>query len=355
MTSYGGYGSSLRDLPRLRHHRRLRASSYDRAGGNADFVTICPGETITLMNVAGAGSVNHIWMTASSTNEGDPSCEDNDYLRKLVLRAYWDGIDSPSILAPLGDFFGVGHGRTTNFVSAPLQMSPQDGKGLNCFFHMPFSAGARFELTSECVAENVRFYYYIDYDEFDDLGDGLGRFHALWNRQCPKASIDDAGLSNAEYQFGGVNVTGLDNYVILDTVGRGHYVGCVLNVRNLRDTAAWNWYGEGDDMIFVDGESWPPALHGTGTEDYFNTAWCPSQVYNAPYHGITLPGGPNWGGQISLYRFHIEDPVTFSQSIRVTIEHGHANRRSDELSSVAYWYSEKPVRGLKSPDVGCRP
>ncbi len=354
MSNYGTYGSSLRDLPRLRSHRRLRASSFDKAGGNADFVTVRPGETVELANLKGAGSVNHIWMTVAPEAPPGPDSLDPDYLRKLVLKAYWDGSDRPSILVPLGDFFGVGHARSTNFVSAPLQMSPQDGKGLNSFFHMPFAAGARFELTSECEAEDMRFYYYIDYDAFDALEDGLGRFHASWNRENPTEGRPEAGMTNAEFEFGGQNTTGDGNYVILDTQGRGHYVGCVLNVHNLRETTAWNWYGEGDDMIFVDGESWPPALHGTGTEDYFNTAWCPSESYSSPYHGITLPGGANWSGQISMYRFHVEDPVTFNESIRVTIEHGHDNRRSDDVSSVAYWYAEEPAHGLTLLPVGLR-
>ena len=83
-------------------------------------------------------------------------------------------------------------------------------------------------------------------------------------------------------------------------------------------------------------------LHGTGLEDYFNTAWTPQEEYSSPYHGITLGGGENWSGQISYYRFHVEDPVTFEESIRVTIEHGHANKRSDDYSSVAYWYQTEP-------------
>jgi hypothetical protein len=143
-----------------------------------------------------------------------------------------------------------------------------------------------------------------------------------------------------------VNVTGQGNYTILEAEGRGHYVGCVLNVHNLCETNLWNWYGEGDDMIFIDGEEWPPSLHGTGTEDYFNTAWCPQKEYSAPYHGITLGGGDNWGGHVSLYRLHVEDPVTFERSIRVTIEHGHANKRSDDYSSVAYWYQVEPHRSF---------
>lgn len=345
-TRYGSFGSSLRDLPRLRNHRRLRESSWDRSGGNEDRVTIRPGETITLAEIAGAGSVNHIWMTVAPRDGEDPSTADRDFLRKLVLRVYWDGSATPSVLVPLGDFFGVGHARTVNFSSLPLQMSPEDGKSLNSFFHMPFASGARFEVTSECDSEVLWLYYYIDYDAFDELEEGLGRFHASWNRQLPTDGVPEGGQSNADYLFGGTNLTGDGNFTILQTTGRGHYVGCVLNVTNLRHTAQWNWYGEGDDMIFVDGEAWPPSLHGTGTEDYFNTAWCPTQAYDGPYHGLTLPGGPNWSGQISMYRFHIEDPVPFNESIRVTIEHGHANKRSDDLSATAYWYQEQPATDL---------
>lgn len=348
---YGPFGSSLRDLPRLRTHRRLRVSSYDRSGGNEDRLTIRAGETVTIADIAGAGSINHIWMTVAPSHPMHPDSADNDYMRKIVVRAYWDGSDTPSIVSPLGDFFGVGHAQTTNFVSAPLQMSPQDGKALNSFWHMPFAEGARFEISNECDDLELWFYYYIDYDAFSRLEPGLGRFHAWWNRECPTEGTEQGERTNAQFLFEGDNTTGEGNYVLLDTEGAGHYVGCVMNITNLRHTESWNWYGEGDDMIFVDGEAWPPQIHGTGTEDYFNTAWCPSESYHAPYHGITMPGGTNWSGQISMYRFHIEDPVTFSKSIKVTIEHGHDNHRSDDVSSVAYWYQDSPARHLTIPPV----
>ena len=342
--SYGDYGSSLRDLPRLRPHRRRRVSSWDRSGGNDDRLTVRAGETVTLADISGAGSVNHIWMTVAPARGDGPSTTDRDYLRRLVLRVFWDEEDSPSVLVPLGDFFGVGHAQTTNFVSAPLQMSPHDGKGFNSWFHMPFAHRARFELFSECASEDMWVYYYLDYDVFDALDEGLGRFHAQWRRVNPSPGTAQGDSSNTEFLFGGTNLDGRGNYTILEATGHGHYVGCVLNIVNLRHTSDWNWYGEGDDMIFIDGEAFPPSLHGTGTEDYFNTAWCPAQSYHAPYHGITLPGGPNWSGQISLYRFHIEDPIPFQESIRVTLEHGHANRRRDDISSVAYWYQALPHR-----------
>jgi hypothetical protein len=171
-----------------------------------------------------------------------------------------------------------------------------------------------------------------------------GRFHAQFRRENPCDGISDEGMTNDEFQLRGENLSGDGNYVILEAEGEGHYVGCNLNIQNLRETGMnnFNWYGEGDDMIFVDGEPFPPSLHGTGTEDYFNTAWCPTQEQHAPYHGLTMAGGPNWWGKVSMYRFHIEDPVRFRRSIRVTIEHGHANHRSDDYSSTAYWYQAEP-------------
>ena len=82
-----------------------------------------------------------------------------------------------------------------------------------------------------------------------------------------------------------------------------------------------------------------------GTEDYFNTAFCPRQEFCTPYHGVTVYSGTEdwpWRGKNSLYRFHIEDPIMFQKSIRVTIEHGHANDMSNDYSSTAYWYQTEP-------------
>ncbi len=324
----------LSQLPRLRDTSSRRISSWDRTGGNDDRLHLQPGETARLAEIGEPGIVRHVWATVA--------CRDRHYLRKLVLRAYWDGEKTPSIEAPLGDFFGLGHAQTRNFWSLPLQMSPEDGKAFNCWFPMPF-ATARLELENE-AGEEALFYYYVDYELTGSDDPDLGRFHAQWRRQNPTDGIDEAGLTNDELQFGGTNTTGEGNYVILEAEGHGHYVGCNLAIQNLRKTGLnnFNWYGEGDDMIFVDGEPFPPSLHGTGTEDYFNTAWCPTEEYSSPYHGIVLAGEQNWWGKIALYRFHVEDPVRFRRSIRVTIEHGHDNRRSDDYASTAYWYQSEP-------------
>jgi hypothetical protein len=351
--------SPLSGLPTLRSYVSRRASSWDRSGGNNDWVPLKPGGTVTMAALDGPGCVKHIWATLFSPEP--------DFLRRVILRMWWDGEPEPSVCVPIGDFFGMGHGLTRNFVSLPLQMSPQDGMAFNCWFPMPFARSAVITAESECSSADVMLYYYVDYQLYERPLENVGYFHAQWRRQNPCDGISGKGMSNAEFEFGGSNLTGAGNYVILEAEGRGHYVGCNMNIENLRpEPAPWpeglawplqirqigeqpelffecfNWYGEGDDMIFVDDDIWPPSLHGTGTEDYFNTAFCPVQEYSAPYHGLTLVGGKNWSGKHSFYRFHIEDPIAFRRRIRVTIEHGHNNHRSDDISSTAYWYQTEP-------------
>lgn len=328
-------GTSMRDLYREREGESKRASSYDPTGGNRDYITIMPGDKVELTKLTGAGCITHIWMTMAPLDDS----QEEWIHRKVVLSMFWDEEQNPSVLAPIGDFFGMGHGVTRNYSAAPLAMSPEDGRGLNCFFPMPFSESARFEVESNAV-KPLKLYFYIDYEVYADGIDSDLRFHALWRREITDG-IEDK-MSNALYLFDGKNTTGDGNYVLFEAEGRGHYVGCNLNIHNLRATREFNWYGEGDDMIFIDGEPWPPKLHGTGMEDYFNTAWCPTQEYQSPYHGIILGGGPNWSGKVSFYRYHIQDPIMFKKSIKVTIEHGHNNHRSDDYSSTAYWYQTEP-------------
>ncbi len=327
---------SLRELATLRDYKRKRESSWDRSGGNTDYTIIDPGDKRIITDIRGTGSITHIWMTMDS--------KEKDYLRKVLLRMWWDDEKEPSVEVPIGDFFGMGHAKTKNFISSPLSMNPQDGKAFNCFFPMPFSEAAKIVVANECEKSKLILYYYVDYEVYKKKEEtkGMGRFHSQWHRENPCQGIQHSQETVHEEGFRGYNLTGKDNYTLLEAKGAGHYVGCVLNIENLGNPVEWNWYGEGDDMIFIDGEKWPPSLHGTGMEDYFNMAWCPTQEFSGPHNGLLISGGSNWSGKITLYRFHIEDPIYFQKSIRVTIEHGHANNRSDDYSSVAYWYQTEP-------------
>ena len=195
---YGSHGSSLRDLPRLRASRRRRASSWDRTGGNYDLRTLQPGETLELAQIVGAGSINHMWFTTKLRNEDRYNDDEPDYLRKLVLQMFWDGEENPSVLVPLGDFFGSVPPTSHEFVSHPLRVGPSNGRSLTSFWHMPFSDGAQIALINESSRHPIDVYFYIDYEEFDELEEGIGRFHAQWHRESHQSESEE-GRTNLRH------------------------------------------------------------------------------------------------------------------------------------------------------------
>ncbi|UMV45654.1 DUF2961 domain-containing protein [Paenibacillus macerans] len=347
-----------------------RLSSWDQTGGNRDFIVIGAGQTAVIAEIASSGVIQHIWITIAAKNKYA--------FRKVLIRMFWDDEQEPSVDSPVGDFFGVGHGVASHYVSAPLNMITtqgviEDKAAMNCFFEMPFRKGARIEIVNECEDEMI-LYFYVDYVE-KEVPDDSFYFHASWRRENPTQGLVDLAALKAEHDqqdkanyadqkvYELKNLTGDDNYVLLDAVGEGHFVGCNLSIDHLNPMPGFSWPGEGDDMFFIDGEPWPPRLHGTGTEDYFCAAWgYPSGKYYAPYHGLSLyapirENGDAWkesntisfndySGKMTQYRFHIVDPVIFRKSLRFSIEHGHGNSQSNDYSSVAYWYQREPHKAF---------
>jgi len=321
-------------IAEIHPYRSKRASSYDTTGGNRDCWRIGPGETKVLLETEGPGCIRHVWMTMS---HGDKL-----HRRNMVIRMYWDGEVEPSVESPIGDFFGQGWGEFYNFVSLPIAVSPMEGRGLNCFWPMPFSLSARIEIENQSEHSCESLYFYIDYELRDRLDENLGRFHAWWNRELTQPIHGDENeweILRREDK----NPSDRDNYLFVETEGRGHYVGVNYYV----DCPTPMWYGEGDDMFVIDGERWPPSLHGTGTEDYFNSCWSPREPYTHPYFGYARVNNTiGWLGRTHCYRFHLEDPIHFSKSLRASIEHGHANCLTLDLCSVAYWYQTEPHKAF---------
>jgi len=312
----------------IRPCKTARVSSWDRTGGNDDFISFKPGETKVLAELRGPGIIRHFWGTRLSRR--DPL----NY-RKGVLRMFWDGEDTPSVEVPWGDFFGVGFCMPKPFQSLPVVVNEGrkgwESYGFGCYFPMPFAESARIEIENQSDADLENLWYHIEYERLDSLPADLGRFHAQWRRQNPCKAVPPE-------VSGGVNLTGEDNYAILEAEGRGNYAGFFLNV----DNAQGGWYGEGDDMIFIDGEKWPPSIHGTGTEEIFGGGAGPNHPYFGPYTGFHLVSSPDYSGKQSMYRFHVQDPVAFQKSICVTLEHGHANDYANDYSSTAFWYQVEP-------------
>jgi hypothetical protein len=312
-----------------------RVSSYDRSGANTDYRPLAAGETLELARLEGAGVVRHLYFSILGGEH---------YLRDLVLRAYWDGADTPCIEVPFGDFFGLGQERPRFFSSLMVTVNPGDlgifgTYGFNSYFPMPYAAGARFTLTNEGPEAVAAVWYHIEFERMRALPSGLGRFHASWRRENPTQAV---GPTQNTTLHGALNDSGLGNYVVLDAEGHGSLAGIFLNI----DNATARWYGEGDDMIFIDGEAWPPSYHGTGSEEIFGGGACPTAEYAGPYTGFHLIGNLDYSGKVSMYRFYVNDPVRFRKSIRMTIEHGHANNFGNDYSSTAFWYQTEPHKAF---------
>ncbi len=341
----------LSGIARISGSKSRRLSSYDRSGGNADFIDIAPGETATIADISGAGIITHLWMTIASP--------DQMIRRNLVIRMFWDGQEHASVESPIGDFFGQGWGLKYNFASMPLAAAPKNGNALVCYFPMPFSKGARIEIENQGPEAVRSFYFYVDFEEYTMISEeNLGRFHASYRQELTTPESYPENDVEAEWEIlapYAKNPSDENNYVWCECEGEGHFVGVNMYIGNPGPI----WYGEGDDMFLVDGEPWPGSVHGTGTEDYFNMSWCPDEHYQHPYFGAArVPGVENdsprfgWIGRTHCYRFHLEDPIRFKKSLRASIEHGHANSLCLEIASVAYWYQtlpSKPLPPLPSP------
>jgi hypothetical protein len=323
-------GDQLTALAQTHNYIQHRSSSYDRSGGNADSRPIDPAATLTLLDESGPGVLTHIWFTIASPDER--------HLKQLVLRIYWDAESTPSVETPIGDFFGLGLGDYYLYQSIPLSVGSD--KALNSFFVMPYQKHARITLTNEGPAKVDSFYFNIDYRACSEpLPAHTLYFHAQYRQATPAHGWTNDWTSNGDPKVDKrSNLSGEDNYVWLDARGQGHFVGVTMSVLQNQD----GWWGEGDDMFFVDGES-RPSINGTGSEDYFLGAWdFGSHPFAYGLYGAPVKGAEHAGGRSSVYRFHLDSPIPFTKSLRATIEHGHANHRSDNLFSVAYWYQTEP-------------
>ncbi len=318
------------ELTRQQTYMQHRASSYDPTGANADSRVVAPGGTLTVLDTDGPGTISHIWFTIS---DGEPY-----NLKRIVLRMYWDGETSPSVEAPIGDFFGLGLGYYYNWHSEMLSVGSV--KALNCFFPMPFRRHARITITNEGKQPIDSFYYNIDYRTYSHpLPGGTLYFHAEYRQAQPNHGWTNKWTSNGDPLVDDkTNPDGKGNYVWMDAKGHGQYVGVTMSVLQNQDM----WWGEGDDMFFIDGAT-KPSIAGTGTEDYFLGAWdFGGKPFSYALYGAPVVGKELAGARSSVYRFHLDSPIPFTQSIRATIEHGNANHRSDNYYSVAYWYQAEP-------------
>ena len=315
--------TSLGDADPFRLAEPKRFTAHRVSSNNADWTSNddslrpIPGETVVLADLQGPGLVNHLWLTIADNEYGWP--------RLLRLRVYYDGSATPSVDAPVGDFFAVGHGAEGEVESLMVRNSSA-GRARNCYWPMPFRKSCRITISNEGRRRVSMLYYHVDWQKLPALPAHTPYFHARYRQALP-APADGS------------------NYEFLSVRGKGHYVGTVMSVVQ----AEAGWFGEGDDFFWVDGQR--PSIEGTGTEDYFNDAWG-LHVNDGPYYGVTVAEGTGLGSRMTAYRWHLTDPIPFTRSLKAEIEHrgwtyaadgavkSAFGERTDLISSVAFWYQE---------------
>jgi hypothetical protein len=290
-------------------------------------VVIKSKTTFTIAEIDSAGSIQHIWMTPTGN------------WRYSIIRFYWDDETTPSVEAPVGDFFGMGWGQYAPLNSLAVTVNP--GSAFNCYWPMPFRKKCR--ITMENIDEkDMVLYYQVDYI-LTDVPNDAAYFHAQFRRTNPLPYKQD--------------------YVLVDSIkGKGQYVGTYM---------AWGvhnngWWGEGEIKFFMDGDTQYPTICGTGTEDYFcgsydfdtrkkNAAGVVETNYtefSTPYAGLhqVVRGDGHYAVQqrFGLYRWHITDPIRFEKNLKVTIQAlgwrdgGRYLPLQDDIASTVFWYQVEP-------------
>ncbi len=275
--------------------------------------TLKPDQTIELCNIQGRGTIRHIWITTAP---------DAVNLRSLVVRFYWDEQEHPSIECPLGDFMGFAHGKVMPYQSAVHSVGEK--AGMNIWLPMPFTKQARMTVSNEGTVSPL-FFYQIDYTLGDRHDRDVGRLHTLFRRENPTTLTQD--------------------FELLPTrKGKGRFIGSVMGIRALEE----NWWGEGEFKVYLDGDKEFPTICGTGSEDYVGLSW---GIQQTPfyYHGCSL----NQKGFVSMYRWHLPDPIYWEKEVRITIQQigwkdGLYERR-DDWSCATFWY--EPIPSAPLPDM----
>ena len=306
---------------------------------NWDNFNVPAGGTHVLLDEKGPGVITHMWITFLGPEPQGWATRGSADHQELMLRIYWDGDPRPAVEAPVGDFFANCFGRRSEVISVPVVV--EGGDSYNAFWRMPFRQSARIEIENQSDKPLSLLYYNIDWIRLDDLPAATPYFYAQYRQEYPVLKGQD--------------------YVLLETKGRGHFVGAVLGVR-MRSPA---WFGEGDEKIYIDGET-TPSIWGTGTEDYFLAAWG-LETSSTPYFGVPFFDDRTIGGHVSSYRWHLHDPVVFRTGIKVTLEHWgwmsedenpayqatSWNEREDDYASVAFWYQTgEPTFTYRAPGSG---
>jgi len=245
------------------------------------------GQSVILLDIEGPGLINRMWFTIDDRSP--------EMLHSLKIEIFWDGSSKPAVSAPFGDFFGIGLGKKTAFENE-LFADPE-GRSFNCFIKMPFRKSAKLVVTNESSKDLTMLFYDINLVKVDQWNDNNLYFHCYWHR-------DTATILGNDYQ------------ILPKVTGKGRFLGSNIGV-NANPLYKDCWWGEGEVKMYLDNDTDLPTLVGSGTEDYIGTAWGQGK-FCTRYTGCLFAGGEK--NQWAFFRYHIPDPIFFKNDIKVTIQ-----------------------------------
>ncbi len=242
-------------------------------------------EEKVLCDFCGSGIVRRIWITLSDRTK--------EALQKVIIKMFWDGAEKPQVEVPIGDFFCMGLGSMKGFENEFF--STAEGRSFSCYIPMPFKKHCKIVLKNDTERDINNLFYDINLT-FENLDEDTMYFYA---------NFQDIALNNLEE----------DVTILRGIKGQGRFLG--TNIAVIPDTEEYGdiWWGEGEVKIFIDGDSEYPTLVGTGAEDYIGSAWELGEFINR-YQGCVTKEG----NAVSMYRFHVKDPIYFNNDIAVGIQ-----------------------------------
>ncbi len=288
----------------------IRDNGYEVTGE----ILVPAGKTVTVDTLSGTGQITQL---AFRIKSGDI----NNGLRKNILSLFFDDSSVPQVHSPIGDFFGAAPG-INPYSSLPFTVD-EDGL-MMCRFPMPFEEKALIMIDNRADEDMLLEYSYHKAD-YDWIEGSSMHFRAQWRI--------DRNLTASN-----INVQDIPYLVAR---GKGRFVGVAAFIKNPSSVpSSWgNWWGEGDEKIFVDDDT-RPSVFGTGSEDYFNYSWSSSALFDHIYCGQPRNDGPANRGFVTNYRFQIIDDIVFNSGFAFFMELYHHGIVNDfDYGRICYYYA----------------
>ena len=305
-------------------NKQLEAAKIDDSGlevVKADG-EIAPNSSLESLTISGPGAIRSLRLKLDA---GDIE----QALRSTVLEIKFDG--ERTVWAPVGDFSGMGY-KVREFKTW-YTGAEKDGT-IHCKWVMPFAKEA--VITLHNVGDQPVKVASAEVKHGDwNWDDRSMHFHSTWRQYT------DVATRGVDRKMDGEDAFDV-NYV--EAKGQGVYVGDTLTLCS----GAAAWWGEGDEKIYVDGESFPSHF-GTGTEDYYGYAWCRPEFFTAPFHAQPEGGGNLVGGYSTNSRYRSLDAIPFTKSLKFDMEIWHWANTKMNYAPTTFWYARPGAKANVEP------